>query len=416
MDWINNSFSENIDKILKNYTDINEKDKKNIKAQFAGIENNSDKYKWLEILQKDNNNNSSTKKYYHDIYNQILDYKEYFDNNCTTVKKLEIGELYTKQQISTLAGSGDIMSGIITSNYGNKKDTFITINLEKDYSYKSIGNKYSNVSTRNVYNKETKELKYYLYTKDNAKDYQVLEFSKNKNILHNSFGNENNSGYIYAFVNSTKNNLKYINSSKLNNLYKKGYIYIGKYIFKDISNRAPYYFTLENADKVIDEKTIEQSKINSQIKSIDIYEDALKEETILSNEEKRALVKIRTNQGFFREKLLKKFNYKCPLTGFENEAALIASHIKPWSKCKNQIEKLDQDNGILLNSLADKLFDKGLITFDDDGRIIYSKQMSNNDILIFEKQLKNQECFLKMFITSKMIKYLKFHRAKIFLC
>ena len=45
--------------------------------------------------------------------------------------------------------------------------------------------------------------------------------------------------------------------------------------------------------------------------------------------EKSALVKIRVNQGVFRDRLLKRYS-KCCLCGVHNEAFLIASHIKPW--------------------------------------------------------------------------------------
>lgn len=413
MDWIKGNFSDNISAILETYQDITEKDKRSIKSQFAGFENNSDKYKWLELLQKDNNNSASTKKYYCDIFNNISKYKEYFENNCTKIENLVIGKKYSKKQIALLAGSGDIMSGIITSHYGNKKDTFITIKLDENYDYKSCES--IEEQTRNIYNNQTKELKYYVYTKENAKDYQILDFTKNKNILYNSLGNENNSGYIYAFVDSSGDNLNYISSINAEISKYKGYIYIGKYIFKDISNKPPYYFTLSNADKVISYQNINQYKINSLLKAVDIYQNALKKESNLSDEEKKALVKIRTNQGEFREKLLYKYNFKCPLTGFENEKILIASHIKPWSECSSKKEKLNENNGILLNALADKLFDKGLITFDNQGKIIYSKCLSESDTIIFKKQLKNQDNFLTEYINSEMIKYLDFHRNNVFL-
>ncbi len=46
---------------------------------------------------------------------------------------------------------------------------------------------------------------------------------------------------------------------------------------------------------------------------------------------------------------------------------LVASHIIPWSR--NEEHRLDPLNGIALNSLHDKAFDAGLITFDENFRL-----------------------------------------------
>ena len=52
-----------------------------------------------------------------------------------------------------------------------------------------------------------------------------------------------------------------------------------------------------------------------------------------------------------------------------NKDFLIASHIKPWSKCKSN-QKLDVNNGLLLCPNHDRLFDEGWISFDEIGKII----------------------------------------------
>ena len=80
-----------------------------------------------------------------------------------------------------------------------------------------------------------------------------------------------------------------------------------------------------------------------------------------------AIVKVRVNQSEFRTHLLQRYG-KCCLCGVSNHDLLIASHIKPWSK-SNRIEKTAVDNGFLLCPNHDRLFDKGLITFSDDGKI-----------------------------------------------
>jgi putative restriction endonuclease len=48
---------------------------------------------------------------------------------------------------------------------------------------------------------------------------------------------------------------------------------------------------------------------------------------------------------------------------------LIASHIKPW-KASTPNEKTAASNGLLLNAFHDRAFDQGLISIDDDYRIM----------------------------------------------
>lgn len=122
---------------------------------------------------------------------------------------------------------------------------------------------------------------------------------------------------------------------------------------------------------------------------------------------KETLIKIRINQSVFREKLLHRYG-NCCLCGINNPTILIASHIKPWKDSKPD-EKLDVDNGLLLCANHDKLFDSGLITFDNDGRIIISDHIS-----ILDRILLNISENMKIKLTEKNKEYLKFHRNTIF--
>lgn len=78
--------------------------------------------------------------------------------------------------------------------------------------------------------------------------------------------------------------------------------------------------------------------------------------------EKERLVKVRVNQSIFRTIILATYNYKCCITGIDNSDLLIASHIVPWSK--DDKNRLNPMNGLCLNALHDRAFDKGLITVD----------------------------------------------------
>jgi putative restriction endonuclease len=76
--------------------------------------------------------------------------------------------------------------------------------------------------------------------------------------------------------------------------------------------------------------------------------------------EKERLVKVRLNQSIFRTVVLATYNTSCCITGIDNPALLIASHIAPWSKDKGN--RLNPMNGLCLNALHDKAFDACLIT------------------------------------------------------
>ncbi|MBO7381377.1 MAG: HNH endonuclease, partial [Neisseriaceae bacterium] len=52
--------------------------------------------------------------------------------------------------------------------------------------------------------------------------------------------------------------------------------------------------------------------------------------------------------------------------------------LKPWRK-SNDKEKLDINNGLLLCPTHDKLIDKGLITFSENGEIIISELLTDDD-------------------------------------
>lgn len=125
---------------------------------------------------------------------------------------------------------------------------------------------------------------------------------------------------------------------------------------------------------------------------------------------KKAIVNVRVNQGIFRDLLLKKYN-KCCLCDVENHTLLIASHIKPWAESKPK-EKLDVDNGFLMCPNHDKLFDKGYITFDNDGKIIISKRLTENDMVSLNV---NSKMHIHIKLTENNKKYLKFHRKKVFI-
>lgn len=94
----------------------------------------------------------------------------------------------------------------------------------------------------------------------------------------------------------------------------------------------------------------------------------------LTETQKEQLVLARRGQGLFRENVTKLLA-ACPVTGISDPRFLIASHIKPWRVSSNE-ERLDGYNGLLLSPHIDHLFDKGWITFDLSGAVLWSPHLS----------------------------------------
>lgn len=89
-----------------------------------------------------------------------------------------------------------------------------------------------------------------------------------------------------------------------------------------------------------------------------------------------ATVKVRTMQSFFRKVVLAAYNYKCCITGNPVEDLLVASHILPWSNFPQH--RLNPKNGICLAAHFDRAFDRCLITFDNEMRLVLSPMLKRH--------------------------------------
>ena len=120
--------------------------------------------------------------------------------------------------------------------------------------------------------------------------------------------------------------------------------------------------------------------------------------------EKIQLVKSRRGQGVFRDNVESR-EPKCRVTGVTNPRYLMASHIKPWRKSTDQ-EKIDGNNGLMLAPHVDFLFDRGFISFEDDGTLIVSNQIEDG---VLDAWGIPNEMNVGAF-SPKQSAYLKFHR------
>lgn len=89
--------------------------------------------------------------------------------------------------------------------------------------------------------------------------------------------------------------------------------------------------------------------------------------------ERETVVRTRVNQGFFRSTILAAYNSKCCITGLAIPELLNASHIVPWAvDPKNRV---NPQNGLCLNAIHDRAFDRGLLTITPDYRVKLSSSI-----------------------------------------
>jgi len=138
------------------------------------------------------------------------------------------------------------------------------------------------------------------------------------------------------------------------------------------------------------------------------FERLLKEEP--STTEVERLRKERIGQNVFRSALMDYWEKSCAVTAVKNPTLLRASHIVPWAACETDEERLNVHNGLLLVATLDAAFDAGLITFDDDGRILISEKLTEEDQ--FSSGISKHMHLSRM--NDEVRKRLAWHRAHLF--
>lgn len=128
----------------------------------------------------------------------------------------------------------------------------------------------------------------------------------------------------------------------------------------------------------------------------------------LSSTEREAIVKARIGQGRFRDSLIEYWT-TCAVTGCTALPLLRASHIKPWAKAEMK-ERLNPDNGLLLSPSLDSCFDSGYISFDDEGKIIISEKLTEDNAKALG--IHSDMRLRRMDLGHRT--YLKYHREHIF--
>ena len=127
--------------------------------------------------------------------------------------------------------------------------------------------------------------------------------------------------------------------------------------------------------------------------------------------EREQLVKQRIGQDVFRGVLFKYWKGFCAITALDIPEMLRASHIKPWADCDTDSDRLNVYNGFLLSANYDVLFDKGLITFDDKGHIMYSGKLGGGQI----RDIGGDKHKALRWIDERHLPFLEWHRSHVFI-
>ena len=128
-----------------------------------------------------------------------------------------------------------------------------------------------------------------------------------------------------------------------------------------------------------------------------------------TTEQERTVI-TRIGQDLFRKALFNYWQGQCPVTGLSISELLRASHIKPWTVCANNAERLNVHNGLLLAPHLDAAFDRGFITFDMNGHLLPAPALDEENA----HRLGISTDMGISGLTPTHQQFLEYHRAKVF--
>jgi putative restriction endonuclease len=160
----------------------------------------------------------------------------------------------------------------------------------------------------------------------------------------------------------------------------------------------------------------ESEKLLAKLSGTDLTQGIQSVEPVGEGKEREAVVRVRVNQSFFRAAVLADYDYKCCITSLDIIELLNASHIVPWSvDTKNRV---NPRNGLCLNAIHDRAFDRGLITITPDYQVVVSakvKSKSPNNAL--KTMLLDFEG-IRITLPDKFVPdpaFLEYHNTKVFI-
>ena len=165
-----------------------------------------------------------------------------------------------------------------------------------------------------------------------------------------------------------------------------------------------------------EELSFKAAMIEEQLERLKTYDVAINDFHMPVGADAERVRKQRVNQQFFRDAVLSAYGNRCCISGISITSLLIASHIKPWAESNPRTERTNPCNGLSLNALHDKAFDRGLITVTPDYIIHVSSKLNSKteEGLSWLKSFDKQEITLpEKFAPRK--EFLEYHNDKIFI-
>jgi len=132
--------------------------------------------------------------------------------------------------------------------------------------------------------------------------------------------------------------------------------------------------------------------------------------------EEECTLRRRKGQDLLANYLFAKYG-KCFVTGIKRKPLLVASHIKPWANSKGEqaSERLDENNVLFLSVAYDKLFDRGYVSFGDDGELLVcEKAISERELKLLGVDVASDVRLAKLYLNPERRAFLKYHRENIF--
>jgi hypothetical protein len=137
-------------------------------------------------------------------------------------------------------------------------------------------------------------------------------------------------------------------------------------------------------------------------------EEGIRLRTDIGPVEKEQLIRARRGQGAFRQHV-EEIEGGCRLTGLLDRRHVLACHIKPWRESDDR-EKLDGFNGLLFSPHIGHLFDRGYVSFADDGHLLVSRHLNPRVLKVWhlDPQAKVEG------FRPEQCAYLEYHRREVF--
>lgn len=184
----------------------------------------------------------------------------------------------------------------------------------------------------------------------------------------------------------------------------------------------PRAFALQLADLISAEigalarsEQVAEPTIEAPNPELELWEEHIRHkiaaDTTLPETDKAQLIVARRGQGLFRTRV-QQFETRCRITGVDRPEHLRASHTKPWRDATNE-ERLDGANGLLLTPSIDHLFDRGFISFRNDGRLLVSPVAHHVSLERMGVPVATE--LQTPAFTARQSAYLEFHRDAVFL-